>query len=197
MRVFPSYSARMARMEAALARPQLVTALNRRWDFVASSVVAGAGYGKSTSLLGAIDGSKDKTHDRFLSLGGATAAEEFVHALARCWEFGLPPSNLGEAVHWLASAWWARSPNDVCTTVDNAHHLDAHARTVLAQLIAGCKANTHLLLAGRSLVIVGAPVLLDESTLRFGDDELTAIAAKTGTPVLELAAVQGCPPPLP
>ena len=170
-----------------------MAALSRRWDMPVSCVVAGAGYGKSTTLLAALDGSNDKAHDRFLALGAETAAEELVGALADCWGLGAPPSTLGEAVVWLVSSWWALSPNSVCTTVDNAHHLDAQARVVLATLISGLKPNTHLLIAGRSQVLDGAPVLLDEQALRFNDEEIAIIALKTGTTAAELAIVQGWP----
>ena len=180
-------------MEHALARPKLVATLNRRWEVPVSCVIAGAGYGKSTLVLAALDGSKDKTHDRFVTLGAETAAEELIAALADCWSLGAAPSTLGEAVTWLISSWWALSPNSVCTTVDNAHHLNAAARVVLAKLTSGIKPNTHLLLAGRSQVLEFAPVLLDEQALRFDDEEIAAVASKTGTPVAELATVQGWP----
>lgn len=193
MRNFSHRSARIGGMENALARPKLVGRLNRRWDLPVSSVVAGAGYGKSTILIAALGASEDRTHDRFMSLRLVTAAEELVAALAECWEFGTPPSTLGEAVDWLASSWWALSPNSVCTTIDNVQHLDGPARLLLAKLVGELKPNTHLVLAGRSHIVETAPVLLDENALRFDDDEVALLSNKTGTPVAELATVRGWP----
>ena len=134
-----------------LARPFLAARLARRWSVPVTTVVAGAGFGKSTLLAQAlraeaaapvgIDGwvSCRPGHERDVDL-----AAGIVGAIGG-------PSSDADPLAAVLGALRAAAPVDVCIVIDDVHLLggESTATRLLGDVVRRLPANAHLVLAGR------------------------------------------------
>jgi len=172
-----------------LLRPRLLRLLSGRWDRRVVSVVAPAGFGKTTLLAQAAEENAlaPRGVDVWLTCepsdaGGSSLEVDLLVALE---ERAGPAS-----VDRVAAAVWRRAPEHVALLLDDVHEIgDGSAgAAVLAGLVDELPANGHLVLAGRTdpavplqrLAARGQLVRLDEALLRLESDEVEALAARRG-----------------
>lgn len=170
-----------------LPRGPVVERLSGRFDVAVTTVVAGAGFGKTTALAQAIRANDLEPHgiDIWVSCEpGDEAASRLARAIV----------GDGRSVEGTTSAVLAAlgdlAPTDVCVVVDDVHALPAGstAQTMLAELVARLPPHAHLLLAGRELPplrlerlrAAGRVVDIDESELTFTPCEVDALARLHG-----------------
>ncbi len=152
-----------------------------------TTVVAGAGFGKSTSLAQAV------RHNAVAPLGvdvwvtcgpGHENADELAAAILTELDGG--PTLPGRATEMVLGALVASSPLDVCLIVDDCHLLTegSSGERLLAELVRRLPANGHLVLAGRRLPDVplarmqaaGSCVPVSAEELTFSEAEIAAVA---------------------
>ncbi len=148
---------------------------------------AGAGFGKTTTLLQAIDKNRHDPYGIDLYLGCRAIDDreaEFAAALRRT--TGADPAK-PDTVRAVCDAFWKLSPEEVVLHVDDVHHLsqDGEAAALLARLVDTLPENGHLVLASRRappfntarLEANGDAVFLHESDFVFSGEEQTAFLA--------------------
>lgn len=198
----------------SLTRPRLLRALLGRWEHRVTTVVGGAGLGKTTLLAQAVAENRLAPRGDDVWIGvepgdadGASLARDTLAAVA-----GGPPSgearpDASEAApepDVVADAVWRRSPASVCLVVDDVHLLPAGSAGAawLAGLVDAMPSNGHVLLAGRTdppvplarLAALGELLQIGDDALRFTDDEVASFAADRGvTDLARLAAAGGWP----
>ena len=173
-----------------LARPFLAARLARRWSVPVTTVVAGAGFGKSTLLAQAlraeaaapvgIDGwvSCRPGHERDIDL-----AAGIVGAI------GGHPSD-ADPLRAVLGALRAAAPVDVCVVLDDVHLLggESTAARLLGDVVRQLPANAHLVLAGREpppiplarLRAADQVIELTADDLAFTAHEIAHLAAEIG-----------------
>jgi LuxR family maltose regulon positive regulatory protein len=176
-----------------LARPHLAARLGRRWSVPVTTIVAGAGFGKSTLLAQALraEAAAPVGIDAWVS---CRAGHERDADLAACIVGALGgPSFDGDPLAAVLGALRATAPVDVCVVIDDVHLLggESTATRLLGDVVRGLPANAHLVLAGRE------PPPIPLARLRAADDvvELTADdLAFTSQEIAHLAADVGRDP---
>src|SRR3954451_9418096 len=136
-----------------LVRADLLERLQQRFNSPVTTVVAGAGFGKSTAL------GQAARHNLVAPLGidawvTCTADHESADALAGSLLGLLDGAPRHRApLDALVSAIVALSPLDVCLIVDDCQFLPAGSagEHLLARLVRNLPSNGHVLLAGRRL----------------------------------------------
>lgn len=176
-----------------LVRDRLVTLLDQRWLRPVMTVVAGAGFGKTTALSAALDADGEGVRSEMVAVPAGSGATELAAAMVRAWRFEAPRSGSNEAAERLTAAWWAMAPTPVCTVVDDAQHLDAEGRNLLKQLVDGLPPNAHLVVASRVAILHDITPLIGEQDLRFTAAELAQLAAANGLVAEDLAEGSGWP----
>lgn len=183
---------------AAILRTRLLRTLQRRFEVAMTTVVAPAGYGKTTLLAQAMRENRlaPAGIDYWLRCQREDAdAAHFAAGL--CAALGLertePPS-----VDAVRDALWSRSPQPVAVMLDDTHELDAASpgAALLESIADSLPANAHLVLAGRSAPPVplarrtadGDVVAISASELLLDDVELAQVASRAG---VEPAALDG------
>ena len=186
-----------------LVRPRLLRSLAGRWEHRVTSLVGGAGLGKTTLLAQAIAENRlaprgedvwigveehDVDADR-LARVVATALDEHATAVQ-------DPAAIADAV-------WHRAPTEACLFFDDIHLVPAgsSAAAWLSDLVTAMPANGHVVLASR----VEPPVALSrlgsqgdvlhlwEDDLRFSDEELRGFAERRGLDFDRLGDTGGWP----
>jgi ATP/maltotriose-dependent transcriptional regulator MalT/DNA-binding SARP family transcriptional activator len=190
-----------------LARPRLMRVLLGRWESRVTSLVGGAGLGKTTVLAQAIAENQLAPRGRDLWFGleahdadAGRLGQAVTAALAD--EAGGEPSSTATPDD-VAGVVWQLSPVEICLTFDDAHLVPAGSpgATWLAELIDVLPANGHVVLASRSdpsvplsrLDAHGAVLRLREDALRFAPAELAEFAAHRGVDPDRLAETGGWP----
>src|SRR6478609_9557504 len=173
-----------------LVRAELLERLQQRFNSPVTTVVAGAGFGKSTALAQAV------RHNLVAPLGidawvTCTPDHENDEALAGSLLGVLDGGpRRGAPVDALVSAIVALSPLDVCLIVDDCQFVPAGSagEHLLARLVRNLPSNGHVVLAGRRLPEVplarlkaaGACTMLGATDLRFSTEEVAAVAGSLG-----------------
>jgi LuxR family maltose regulon positive regulatory protein len=195
-----------------IRRSQLLQRMHERWDRRVTVLAAGAGFGKSSLLVQAIDENAlaPRGNDHWLGcdVGDGdhrTLADGLANALRtdvpRVHEPGdAGPSELGAA---LADSVWRSAPRQVCLVLDDVHEVpaDSPAAGLLATLVDALPANGHLVLAGRQeppvplsrLAAQGWLARIDESELAFADHELESFARLREVPLDRVNDLGGWP----
>ena len=170
-----------------IARPRLMGTLRRRFEHRLTTVVAVAGYGKTTALALAVDANRMQPTGVDVWLG----LDEYDSDPARLLDgvtaaLGLQSTMSAEDdIEAVSTEVWARAPDDVAIILDDAHLLDSDESVdVLRALLRRLPANGHLVLAGRSLPTLPIARMrahahlleIGADDLEFDDDELSAIA---------------------
>lgn len=173
-------------VSAELVRTELVERLQQRFNTTATTVVAGAGFGKTTTVAQAVRANAVAPLgiDAWVSCRpGHENAEELAAAIVAVLDERAQP---GHPLTAVVEAIVALSPIDVCLVIDDCHLLPvgSSAEALLADLVRRLPANGHLLLSGRCLPAVplarleaaGDHVAIRDVDLTFSDDEVVAVA---------------------
>jgi LuxR family maltose regulon positive regulatory protein len=196
-----------------LNRPRLLRSLVGRWDHRVTSLVAGAGLGKTTLLAQALAENRRAPRGDDVWIG-LTPCDSEADELARAVATSLSGSDGDDANQSaadepvpepsaVAGAIWQRAPDQACLVLDDVHLVAVGSTGAkwLAALVDTLPTNGHVMMAGRTeppfpLGDAGdlGPVLrLAEDDLRFSDDELSGFAAQRGVAVEQLGDVGGWP----
>ena len=137
-----------------VARERLVALLRERFSRRIVTVVAPAGFGKTTLLAQAIADNAGATGSVDVWFGCTSdddAASTLTDGLCRAMGIEPQPSPVA-AVEALAEAIWHQAPAQVAVVVDDVHLIapDSAGAGVIASLVAALPQNGHLVLAGRS-----------------------------------------------
>ena len=137
-----------------LLRLRLVETLARRWDVAVTTVVAGAGLGKSTALAQSIRhhharpaASTRGCRANRVTRTPTTSPTPSCGPSAR-------PAPASDAAGAVINALRSTSPLAVCLVIDDVHELPGAARrpsTLLADVVRALPAHAHLVLAGRPM----------------------------------------------
>ncbi len=188
-----------------VARERLVALLRERFSRRIVTVVAPAGFGKTTVLAQAIADNAGATGSVDVWFGCTSdddAASTLTDGLCRAMGIEPQPSPVA-AVEALAEAIWHQAPAQVAVVVDDVHLIapDSAGAGVIASLVAALPQNGHLVLAGRSpppvplarLEVAGDVARLGEADLSFSSAELAEFASRRGVPYEQLAGSGGWP----
>ena len=180
-------------------RPRITALLEQRWDRQIVTLVAGAGFGKSTALAHALDASSsdEQRHDFYVALSPpCSSAAETARVLADV--IGSPSHRLEDLLGTLA-----HHPGQVCLVVDDLHEVDAGSEGIelLRQLVRRLPPTVHLVVSSRhkpQLPLARARaanqvVDITDADLAFTDAELADIAARHDLSPETLAPTNGWP----
>ncbi|HTI35624.1 MAG TPA: hypothetical protein VL422_18255, partial [Miltoncostaea sp.] len=173
----------------AVARPALVARVHRGFGGRVVALVAGAGYGKTTLLVQALETSPTpwvwlscdarlRSPEMLLAHVAAGIAEAFPGVAS-----ALPPGGTAEdQIAALANELVATIPDDFVLALDDVHALDGPVGEALALLAADLPPNVHLALTGRRALgpalarsAAGGVVVIGEEELAFSFDEAAAL----------------------
>ena len=113
-----------------LLRLRLVDQLTRRWDVAVTTVVAGAGLGKSTALAQAVrhNHARPRGVDAWVSCEpGDEHADHLADAIVAA--LGVPFAGV-DAASAVTNALRSTSPLAVCLVIDDLHELPAQCSSV-------------------------------------------------------------------
>ena len=195
---------------ASLTRPRLLRALLGRWEHRITTVVGGAGLGKTTLLAQAVAENRlaPRGEDVWIGLTAADAdgdllARDLLDAVAPGPDGGPAAGDDPPGPGAVADAIWGRYPTAVCLVVDDGHLLAAGSPGAawLAGVVDVLPANGHLVVAGRvapalplgRLSTRGEVLRLSEDDLRFSPEELAGFAARRGVAVDRVGGTGGWP----
>ena len=185
-------------------RPRLLEVLGGRFDRRLTVVVGGAGFGKTSVLVQALQQNQLDTRGLDVWLG-CTSGDSAAHALASglLAALGVDADEDREPVESIVAAVWSLAPRPVCLVLDDAHEIEvgSSAAELLNRLLADLPDNGHLLLAGRQAPPVrtaklrarGELAVLDESDLSFTEAEMASFAALREVDVGAVGAAGGWP----
>jgi DNA-binding SARP family transcriptional activator len=186
-----------------LVRHRLVARLDDRWNRAVTTVVAGAGFGKSTVLAQAIR--HNQAHPRGIDAWvscepGDEDADHLAGAVLRALD---APVVGPDPVAAIIGALGRTSPVPVCLVIDDTHELPAGCSSLalLGDVVRALPAHAHMVLAGREPCLLplarlrAADRVLDLTTeaLQFSVDEVEALAAEFGQDPVRLAPLAGWP----
>jgi len=185
----------------SLTRPRLLRALLGRWEHRVTSVVGGAGLGKTTLLAQAIAENRLAPRGDDVWIGvepGDAHGESLAHDTLAAADGATRAAGAGSArsapavpgPDAVADAVWRRSPTAVCLVFDDAHLLPAGSAGArwLTALVDALPSNGHVVLAGRTdppvplarLRAHGELLQVGDDDLRFTDHEVASFAADRG-----------------
>lgn len=181
-------------------RPRVTALLAQRWQRRVTTVVAGAGFGKSTAIALAIreSAADPERTDHLIRLDASRgSAARFTQLLAET----LGAENEGDPERIVAQL--ADRPGEHCLIFDDVHELPegSAGRRALAAVLDHLPVNTGLVLLSRTeppvplarLRAAGQVIDITEAELGYDPDELRAVADATGSAVDELAAAGAWP----
>jgi LuxR family transcriptional regulator, maltose regulon positive regulatory protein len=189
-----------------LERRRLLEVMDARFERSLTLLVAGPGFGKTTSLSQALE--RNSVSPRGVDLWlSCRAVHRTAPALARDLSalVGRPAGGEtpGQAAEGIARAILDRAPIEVALVLDDVHHVPpgSSAAELLALLLDALPGNGHLVVASRvpaplpvaRLESVGAAAAIREDKLCFSPDELRELAALRSVPVHALEPSAGWP----
>ncbi|MCB0993354.1 MAG: hypothetical protein KDB16_20425 [Acidimicrobiales bacterium] len=176
-----------------VARPRIVERLDERWNRAVISIVAGAGFGKSTVLAQAMSSNSisPRGRDIWLSLEARdNDASTLLSTLAQLLSGDHQPRSVDATVEHVAQMLATHAPLDIAILLDDTQALEPNSTGAIAvaQLLESLPTNAHLVLAGRrSLELKLARLLahdraveLTEEDLRFSPSERAQLADNLG-----------------
>jgi DNA-binding SARP family transcriptional activator len=162
-------------LQAEVVRTRLLALLDSRFDRSVTSVVAGAGFGKTTLLAQAVR----------RNLAGPIGIDAWVSCqpddqdaasfvTACCRATGAEPSGAVPRSRDVLTALRNLAPIDVCLVIDDVHELvGSESEGVLAEVTRHLPRNGHLVLSGRApLDVPLARLRVNGRCLDLGQDEL-------------------------
>ncbi len=176
--------------------------MSRRWECRLLTVVAGAGFGKTVLLVGAIaDSARLRSGGRDVWLScepGDESACHLAHGVAEA--LGL---KLDAGIDAICDAMWSAAPEEICLMLDDVHEVQtgSSGAIFIADLLKTMPDNAHLVVASREtvpvptarLAVEGRLVTVGEDDLLFDGAELAAFAEARGVDPEVLAPTGGWP----
>ena len=173
-------------LAAEVVRNRLVSLLDARFDRKVTTIVAGAGFGKTTLLAQAMRSNLAAP----LGIDGWVSCQPddqdpACFAVACCRAAGVEPAGPVRRSADVLAAMRDMSPIDVCLLIDDVHELmGSDSEVLLAEVVRRLPENGHLLLSGRERVEVplarlrasGRCLELDQRQLAFTPDEEQELA---------------------
>jgi DNA-binding SARP family transcriptional activator len=182
-----------------VVRSRLLELLGRRFSVPLTTIVAGAGFGKSTSLGQAIRANQADPRgiDAWVACEpGDGDAGHLVHAVLTALD---RRSDRRDPLQRLLDALGQLAPLDVCVVFDDVHEVadGSSGANLLAELVRALPPHVHLVLAGRRqppvplarLRAAGKVVDIGVTDLAFTDVETAALAEVVGTDESRLAGL--------
>ncbi len=184
-----------------LVRTRLLEQIGRRFSVPLTTVVAGAGFGKSTLLAQAIRANRADPCgiDAWVSCepddGDAEHLARAVLAALDC------HSDRGDPAQRVLGGLGQLAPLDVCVVFDDVHEVadGSSGAALLADLVRALPPHVHLVFSGRRpppvplarLRAAGQVVDVADADLAFTDDEAAALAELDGCEPSRLAGLVG------
>ena len=180
-----------------IERPRVVQVLDRRFELDVLTVVAPAGYGKTTALAQALAANDDQARglDVWLQCSPADGDADVLGA-ALLVATGLPEPGAGfvGSAGRVADAVLRLAPQPVCLVLDDLHLLDpdSDGMALLDELVGCLPTNGHLLLSGRTrpplrtarLRAGGRAEEVVADDLAFDDEEVDRVLPGVGDPTV-------------
>lgn len=175
-----------------VVRPAVQQLLAQRFDRRVTSVVAGAGFGKTTALVQAFEENhlRPLGRDVWLACEPAdTDPHHFAVGLGVALDLTDAPSPddlVRQVNEWIGG----QSPSQVCLVFDDTHLVEgSETPALLAALIESMPANGHVVLIGRRqldvpltrLELIGQCVTMGEDDLRLTDVDAAALLGSGAT----------------
>lgn len=175
-----------------VVRTRVLALLQSRWDRRLTTVVAGAGFGKSTAIAQAMRANKVSPRGvevRVSCRFGCETPDRLVASVAEGLGVELPAgtSPLGR----MQAAITDQAPVPVVVIVDDSELLPKSVAELLEQLVQSAPTNLHLVLVGRRspaiplarLRAAGEVFDITADDLRFDANETAALAAAFGVEI--------------
>ncbi len=176
--------------DRVIARPRVAVALAQRFEHRLTTVVAPAGYGKTTALAQAVRSNALDPIGQDIWLGASEADADPVSLLTGLLEScGLEGVGDIEAdLSTLGDHVWRLAPERVALIIDDTHHLTDACSATLEALLTTLPTNGHVLLSGRSIPALAIADLhahhdvleLTHDDLRLDDHEACTLIAARG-----------------
>lgn len=172
-----------------LHRPRLLNVMAGRFQRRLTVVRGGAGFGKTTLLLQALENNEAEPLgvDCWLGLSPADARPSELAVALRA---AVKARATGDVVDAVVEAIWSQSPNEIALILDDVHHIesDTEGAELLARLLRELPNNGHLVLVGRRpppvpmtrLLATGEALEIDEDHLAFTRTEQASFLAMRG-----------------
>ena len=172
----------------AIVRTGVLDRLDARWDHTVTTVVAGAGFGKSVALGQALRANRARPRgvEAWVSCRAGCESPDRLAASVEA-AFGAP-AGPGSAADRLYGVFADLAPLHAALVLDDVELLADQPAATLDDLLRRTPSNLHLLLCGRRLPSLAlarfrasgdlAEVCADD--LRFDDGEVAALAARVG-----------------
>ena len=186
-----------------VARLRLIESLETRFNHPLSTVVAGAGFGKTTALAQAFRANlaSPRGVDAWVACEAADGEDRrLASAIVSALGSSTP---VDEPLESVLSAMRALAPVDVCIVLDDLHHIpqDSAGQRLVGDLVQALPPHGHLVLSSRSTVpfplarrrAAGQVVDLGTEDLAFRPDEVAALARLHGGGPQELPDLGGWP----
>ena len=192
-----------APLSREIVRPRLISLLGERFSHPLTTVVAGAGFGKTTALAQAVRANlaSPRGFDAWVS---CETADEDPRRLAEAIVSAVTPgAPVDDPLETVLRAIRRSAPVDVCVVLDDFHEIPegSGGRRLAADLVDHLPPHAHLLLASRRAVPIplarrraaGEVVDLDAGDLAFEAAEVAALARMYGEDTGELPELGGWP----
>lgn len=186
------YSPAAPRPDLVIDRPRLVQLLNGRFEHRLTTLVAAAGYGKTTALALAVESNRHDPLGDDVWLGATSSdggGSNLLSGLAVALGAEPDPDDT-RTLERIRRAVWARAPHDVALVIDDAHlvHDSPAGADTIRRILDALPDNGHLVLAGRTppqmplarLRAHGQVLELDARTLELDDRELAELRQVRG-----------------
>jgi LuxR family transcriptional regulator, maltose regulon positive regulatory protein len=179
----------------AIVRSGVLDRLERRWDCTVTTVVAGAGFGKSVSIGQAMRANRARPRGIEGWVACRTGCES-PQRLARSVEaaYGAPTDGRGTPLSRLHAVFTDLAPLHVSLVLDEVELLPEASATLLDELLRRAPSNLHLVLSGRQLPLLALArfraaddvVEIGADVLRFDEAEVAALTTSLHASPLQL-----------
>ena len=178
----------------AIVRSAVLDRLEARWDRTVTTVVAGAGFGKSVAIGQAMRANRARPRgvEGWASCrAGCESPERLAGSVEAA--FGAPDGGRGAPLSRLYAVFADQAPLHVSLVLDDVELLPDAGAALLDDLLRRAPSNLHLVLSGRRLPSLALAryraaddvVEIDADTLRFDEAEVAALAANLHAAPLE------------
>jgi len=186
-----------------IVRPRLMRLLDERFGHPVTTVIAGAGFGKTTALAQAFRANLAAPRG-FEAWVSCETADEDPRRLAEAVVAALGPGvQIDDPLESVLGTLRRTAPVDVCLILDDLHEVPdgSGGQRLVAELVGSLPPHAHVMLASRRAVPIplarrraaGEVVDIDAHDLTFGLDELTALARMHGKECADLPDLGGWP----
>jgi LuxR family transcriptional regulator, maltose regulon positive regulatory protein len=178
----------------AIVRSAVLDRLEARWDRTVTTVVAGAGFGKSIAIGQAMRANRARPRgvEGWASCRSGCESPERLAASVEA-AFGVPDGGRGAPLSRLYAVFADQAPLHVSLVLDDVELLPDTGAALLDDLLRRAPSNLHLMLSGRRLPSLALArfraaddvVEIDADALRFDESEVAALAGSLHAAPLE------------